>query len=200
MVYLVAIFRQIQGLNDLPTAPRTSVPLKAIADNASKPPAAERHPQGMGRIRYQTKVSYPICEPWCWNLSTFARTKSPSFVGKYTIHGAYGYQIIIFSGRMLSHQSISWMILVLNDRFLWLIHLSQIKPGSDARGKARLHHFILLHLRLTTLGTPRRKNAGITTPNPWLLLNAQRDLNFNVYWSYMINVRWLPCSGPVSAE
>ena len=91
MVYLVAIFRQIQGLNDLPTAPRTSVPLKAIADNASKPPAAERHPQGMGRIRYQTKVSYPICEPWCWNLSTFARTKSPSFVGKYTIHGAYGY-------------------------------------------------------------------------------------------------------------
>ena len=90
MVYLVAIFRQIQGLNDLPTAPRTSVPLKAIADNASKPPAAERHPQGMGRIRYQTKVSYPICEPWCWNLSTFARTKSPSFVGKYTIHGAYG--------------------------------------------------------------------------------------------------------------
>ena len=85
MVYLVAIFRQIQGLNDLPTAPRTSVPLKAIADNASKPPAAERHPQGMGRIRYQTKVSYPICEPWCWNLSTCARTKSPSFVGKYTI-------------------------------------------------------------------------------------------------------------------
>jgi len=24
-------------------------------------------------------------------LPTFARTKSPSFVGKYTMHGAYGY-------------------------------------------------------------------------------------------------------------
>ena len=41
--------------------------------------------------------------------------------------------------------------------------------------------------------TPVEK-AGITTPNPWLLLNAPRNLNFIVYRSYMISITWLiPC-------
>jgi hypothetical protein len=34
--------------------------------------------------------SYPICSMVLEYLPTFARTKSPN-VGKYTIHGAYGY-------------------------------------------------------------------------------------------------------------
>ena len=35
---------------------------------------------------------YPICEPWRWNMNPniCPCPKSPSFVGKYTIHGAYG--------------------------------------------------------------------------------------------------------------
>ena len=33
-----------------------------------------------------------ICNPWCWNMNPniCPCPKSPSFVGKYTIHGAYG--------------------------------------------------------------------------------------------------------------
>ena len=33
---------------------------------------------------------YPKCSWVLEYLPTFTRTKSPSFVGKYTIHGAYG--------------------------------------------------------------------------------------------------------------
>ena len=29
--------------------------------------------------------------PWCWNIYQHLPWKSPSFVGKYTIHGASGY-------------------------------------------------------------------------------------------------------------
>ena len=32
----------------------------------------------------------PICDPWCWNIYQHLPHKSPSFVGKYTIHGSYG--------------------------------------------------------------------------------------------------------------
>ena len=35
-------------------------------------------------------VRLPMCNPWCWNIYQHLPHKSPSFVGKYTIHGAYG--------------------------------------------------------------------------------------------------------------
>ena len=43
--------------------------------------------------RHQKKgVIIAICERWCWNMNPniCPCPKSPSFVGKYTIHGAYG--------------------------------------------------------------------------------------------------------------
>ena len=32
----------------------------------------------------------PRCEPWCWKIYLHLPKKSPSYVGKYTIHGASG--------------------------------------------------------------------------------------------------------------
>ena len=31
--------------------------------------------------------------PWCWNIYLHLPQESPSFVGKYTIHGASGYGV-----------------------------------------------------------------------------------------------------------
>jgi hypothetical protein len=31
--------------------------------------------------------------PWCWNIYQHLPHKWPSHVGKYTIHGAYGYYL-----------------------------------------------------------------------------------------------------------
>ena len=49
-------------------------------------------PRNVRRIQpwRQARKSDPICSMVLEYLPTFARTKSPSFVGKYTIHGAYG--------------------------------------------------------------------------------------------------------------
>ena len=41
-------------------------------------------------LQFMPTVVNPRCEPWCWNIYLHLPQKSPSFVGKYTIHGAFG--------------------------------------------------------------------------------------------------------------
>ena len=43
---------------------------------------------GIQSVRRIRVVSIPYA-PWCWNIYQHLPYKSPSFVGKYTIHGAY---------------------------------------------------------------------------------------------------------------
>ena len=42
------------------------------------------------RQRSSWAFHQPICNPWCWNIYQHLPQKTPSFVGKYTIHWAYG--------------------------------------------------------------------------------------------------------------
>ena len=42
-------------------------------------------------------LSFPDA-PWCWNIYLHLPQKSPSHVGKYSIHGAYGFVNSLFVG------------------------------------------------------------------------------------------------------
>ena len=41
-------------------------------------------------------VPIPRCNPWCWNIYPYLPQKLPSYVGKYSIYGAYGLGISWF--------------------------------------------------------------------------------------------------------
>jgi hypothetical protein len=47
---------------------------------------------------YPWKAVSPIprCNPWCWNIYPYLPQKLPSYVGKYSIYGAYGLGICWF--------------------------------------------------------------------------------------------------------
>ena len=47
---------------------------------------------------YPWKAVSPIprCNPWCWNIYPYLPQKLPSYVGKYSIYGAYGLGISWF--------------------------------------------------------------------------------------------------------
>ena len=45
--------------------------------------------RGRKRTGEHGGFTYPYA-PWCWNIYQYLPHKSPSHVGKYTIHGAFG--------------------------------------------------------------------------------------------------------------
>ena len=104
-----------------PKEPITSNPIPLILNTHLETMGLDK----IGNFHLMGVFLYPICEPWCWkmNPNICPCPKSPSHVGKYTIHEAYGW--------VNYNISLTWIVRPFGDDFL-TNHDSRVRENSEA--------------------------------------------------------------------